>query len=126
MPSIYNTMPQLMQRRRFNAQEMFTVKSNYQRILTVLVPCTLALLTLGCSSARDTEAAYYSQTNKRIYHTDLYNAQVSGVSQYQQGFTSRVEGSSPLTSDIFMLNAEQKAAIARVQMLREERANAAF
>ena len=102
------------------------MKSIHHLTLAGLALGVLATLSVGCAQDRNLESAFYSRQNTRIYHTKLYEVPVSGVHQYQRGHTARVEGHSPLTSDIFMLNAEQKAAIAHLQQLREERAKAAF
>lgn len=102
------------------------MKSIQHLTLAVLALGTLTMFSVGCAKDRDLEAAYHAGQNKRIYHTKLYEEPTSGVHQYQRGHTARVEGHSPLTSDIFMLNAEQKAAIAHMQAMREARAKAAF
>lgn len=105
---------------------MYNVKSNTNLILAGLALGALTLLTIGCGGGRDLESAYYAQESKRIYHTDLYTQPTVGIHSYQRGRTARVEGHSPLTSDVFLLNAEQKAAISELNAAREERAKANF
>lgn len=93
---------------------------------------SLALLTgvvfsmAACASEESTAELYNQNRGDRFYHTNLYDQPISGVHQYQRGRTARVEGSSPLTANVFLLDAEQKAAIDAMKRMREERKNAAF
>ena len=97
------------------------------RTLPAAVALAGLLLTLGaCASNNEAAELYNHSRGDRYAHIDLYDQPTSGVRLHRIVKTAVVEGQSPLTSDVYMLNAEQRAAIDALKRMRKEQKDAAF